>query len=71
MPKTDLGTLDFLLSEVTLILGFSKILEFLLTENRCVPIDSDATVGYEVATWIVWKTLKKKSRGARGLVGQN
>ena len=50
---------------------FRKIFEFSLAENRCVPIDSDATIGPVGAPWIVWKTLKKKSRGARGLVGQN
>ena len=70
MPKTDLGTLDFLLSEATLILGFSGIFEFCMTEIGWLSIDSDATIGPVVAPWIVWKTLKKKSRVARGLVGQ-
>ena len=71
VPKTDLGTLDFLMFEITLILGFSKIFEFLLTENRCVPIDSEATIGSVAATWIVSKTLKKKVRVRSGLVDQN
>ena len=58
--KTDLGTYDFLLSEVTLILVNFEIFEFFLSENRCESIDSEATIGPVVAPWIVWKTLKKK-----------
>ena len=50
---------------------FRKIFEFSLAENRCVHIDSDATVGPVAAPWIVWKTLKKKVRVRSGLVGQN
>ena len=57
MPKTDLEYLDFLLSEVTLILGFSEIFEFFLTEIEWLSIDSGATIGSGVATWIVSKTL--------------
>ena len=59
------------LTIVTLILGFSGFFGFLLTENRCVPIDSDATIGSVVATWVVSKTLKKKVRVRSGLVDQN
>ena len=59
------------MSEVTLILGFSEIFEFSLTENRCVPVDSDATIGPVVAPWIVSKTLIVIGRVGRGLVGQN
>ena len=63
MPKTDLGTLDFLLSEVTLILGFPEIFEFLLMEIRWSFIDPDATIGSGVATWIGSKTLIVIGRG--------
>ena len=64
MPKTDLGYLDFLLSAQTQILGFLEIFEFLLAENRCVPIDSDAPIGPVPAPWIVSKVLVVIGRGA-------
>ena len=71
MPKTDLWYLGFLLSEVTLIWGFSGIFEFFLAEMEVVPIDSDATIGSVAAPWIVSKTFIVIGRGARGLVDQN
>ena len=49
VPKTDLlvGYLDFLCcSRGTAILGFS---DFLLTENGCVRVDSNATIGSKAA----------------------
>ena len=53
----------FCCPRVRLILGFSEMFEFLLTEKRCVPIDSEATIGPVAATCIVSKTLKKKFAG--------
>ena len=50
--KTDLGSLDFLLSAVIKILGFSEIFEFFLTEIEWLFIDPDATIGSVVAPWI-------------------
>ena len=53
MPQTDYEYLDFAVSEVTLIFGFSEIFEFFLAEMECVPVVLDATVGPVVAPWIV------------------
>ena len=50
---------------------FSKIFEIFLTENRCVPIDSDATIGPVAAPWIVSKTLIVIGDLRRGLADQN
>ena len=70
MPQTDLGYLDFLLSEVIKIFGFLEIFEFLLAEMRCVPIDSDAAIRSVGAPWIVSKVLVVIARVRSGLVGQ-
>ena len=50
---------------------FLNFFEFFLAENRCVPVDSDATMGPVVAPWIVSKTLIVIGRVGRGLVDQN
>ena len=63
--------MDFLLFEVTLIFGFLEIFEFLLVENRCESIDSEATIGSVGAPRVVSKTLIVIGRVGRGLVDPN
>ena len=53
MPQTDLEYLDFEVSEVTLIFGFSEIFEFFLAEMEALHHFLDATAGPVVAPWIV------------------
>ena len=66
VPKTDLGYLDFLLFARRQDFGQFWdfcFFEFFQMENRCVPVDSDATIGPVVAPWIVSKTLIVIGRG--------